>query len=152
MASSRGILNIQSLNELTSEKIILHSYCVVTGVSYSNDSEHPVTAAAHFFDLGGRATCSHYSGNYLIGFEHCVTDYRARRVFGVPARRQLSTRTISFSQRRLGTPTLCTCCYDLYMKSNCMCTEICPKKVSKAIRIESLHVHPSIRWTRFSVR
>ena len=24
--------------------------------------------AAHFFDLGGP---SHYSGNYLIGFEHC---------------------------------------------------------------------------------
>jgi hypothetical protein len=75
---------------------ILTVWTVVTGVSYSNDSEHAVTAAAHFFDLGGRATCSHYSGNYLIGFEHCVTDYRARRVFGVPARRQLSTR-ISFS-------------------------------------------------------
>jgi len=25
-------------------------------------------SAAHFFDLGGP---SHYSGNYLIGFEHC---------------------------------------------------------------------------------
>jgi hypothetical protein len=25
-------------------------------------------AAVHFFDLGGP---SHYSGNYLIGFEHC---------------------------------------------------------------------------------
>ena len=27
------------------------------------------SAAAHFFDLGGP---SHYSGNYLIGFEHCA--------------------------------------------------------------------------------
>jgi len=27
--------------------------------------------AAHFFDLGGP---SHYSGNYLIGFEHCEPD------------------------------------------------------------------------------
>ena len=26
------------------------------------------TGAAHFFDLRGP---SHYSGNYLIGFEHC---------------------------------------------------------------------------------
>ena len=31
--------------------------------------QQPGARAAHFFDLGGP---SHYSGNYLIGFEHCA--------------------------------------------------------------------------------
>ena len=36
--------------------------------SQSVTVSYVAVAAAHFFDLGGP---SHYSGSYLIGFEHC---------------------------------------------------------------------------------
>ena len=41
---------------------------VAAAFAASSSSNYMYSFAAHFFDLGGP---SHYSGNYLIGFEHC---------------------------------------------------------------------------------
>ena len=41
---------------------------VETGVFTCTSRINRAAGSAHFFDLGGP---SHYSGNYLIGFEHC---------------------------------------------------------------------------------